>query len=73
MMNGERKSPQIEVSRSASGELKSVTELLNTYKDDKILYGIECWGGYPSFARMTKSLAAPNEMRLVATNSCNSS
>ncbi|HMC98955.1 MAG TPA: hypothetical protein VKH37_02345 [Ferruginibacter sp.] len=34
MMNGERKSPQIEVSRSASGELKSVTELLNTYKGD---------------------------------------
>ena len=36
MMNGERKSPQIEVSRSASGELKSVTELLNTYKPELV-------------------------------------
>ena len=36
MLNGERKYQQIEESRSASGKSKSVTELLNNYKHDKI-------------------------------------
>lgn len=36
MLNGERKSFQIEVSRSTSAKYKSVTELLNNYNPELV-------------------------------------